>query len=478
MKMRFVFLTVFVLGILAASAVVAQETGSVIEGTPMVDVSDQVVFNGSVRINQVFSNTPAWIAIHIDADGSPGPVAGFGAVGPGLTAGVNIPVDTSMITPTLYAMLHTDDGLVGTYEFDGVSGLDNPVSVDGQVVTPPFVIAALDVADQFLDGDIVNIPAVTMAVPGWVVIHSDNDGAPGPVLGQTLVQPGTTTNVTVPLAAEGRTSVLWPMLHVDDGTAGTYEFDGSSGLDNPASAGGVVATAPLWTVPHARANDQIILYGDNSTTPQNRMASMLTAESVLCEAACFLVVHIDNDGSPGPVAGFAPVPAGRSENVQVVLGMQALTPVLWPMLHVDDGTLGTYEFDGSSGLDNPISVDGAVVTFPVNVAPSMTFSDQEASDGIIRIDSALIDAYGWMVIHSSLDGSPGPVLGYSALRPGVNTDIEIEVDPTQAGTQVFPMLHYDTNVMGVYEFGTVEGADAPVSVGGAVVVAPMVIPAP
>ncbi len=476
MKMRFVIL-VLMLGIFATSAVMAQDSPAPVEGTPMVDVSDQVVFNGSVRINQVFSNTPAWIAIHIDADGSPGPVAGVGAVGPGLTAGVNIPVDTAMITPTLYAMLHTDDGQVGTYEFDGASGLDNPVAVDGQVVTPSFVIAALDVADQFLDGDNVTIPAVTMAVPGWVVIHSESDGGPGPVLGQTPVQPGTTTDVTVALAAEGRTSVLWPMLHVDDGAVGTYEFDGSSGLDSPAAAGGVVATAPLWTVPHARVSDQVVLYGDNSTTPQNMMAPMLTADSVLCEADCFLVVHIDNDGSPGPVAGFAPVPAGANEDVQVVISMQALTPVLWPMLHVDDGTLGTYEFDGSSGLDNPISVDGAVVTFPVNAAPSMTFSDQEAADGMIRIDSALMDAFGWMVIHSSVDGAPGPVLGYTALRPGVNSDIAIEVDPAQAGTQVFPMLHYDTNTMGVYEFGTVEGADSPVSVGGAVVVAPMAIPA-
>ncbi|KXK13393.1 MAG: hypothetical protein UZ15_CFX003003361 [Chloroflexi bacterium OLB15] len=475
MKMQFVAAAI-ALGILATSAVMAQDAGAAVEGTPMVDVSDQVVFNGSVRINQVFSNTPGWIAIHIDSDGSPGPVAGLGAVGPGLTAGINIPVDTTMITPTLFAMLHTDDGQVGTYEFDGSSGLDNPVSVDGQVVTPSFVVAALDVADQFLAGDTVTIPAVTMAVPGWVVIHSDSDGSPGPVLGQTLVEPGTTTNIPVTLAAEGRTSVLWPMLHVDDGTAGTYEFDGSSGLDNPAAAGGVVATAPLWTVPHARVSDQVILYGDNSTTPQNRMASMLTAESVLCETNCFLVVHVDNGGSPGPVAGFAAVPAGSSQNVVVVLGMQALTPVLWPMLHVDDGAIGTYEFDGSSGLDNPISVDGSVVTFPVNAAPSMTFSDQEAADGMIRIDSALMDAFGWMVIHSSVDGRPGPVLGYTALRPGVNSNIAIEVDPAQAGTQVFPMLHYDTNTMGVYEFGTVEGADVPVSVGGAVVVAPMAIP--
>ncbi|MBE2183120.1 MAG: hypothetical protein IAE89_06825, partial [Anaerolineae bacterium] len=147
------------------------------------------------------------------------------------------------------------------------------------------------------------------------------------------------------------------------------------------------------------------------------------------------------------------------------------------MLHVDDGTAGTYEFDGSSGLDNPILVNGAEITFPVSAAPSMTFADQEEADGMILVDSALIDAYGWLVVHASSEGQPGEILGYTALRPGINSNIAIEVDPTAAGKQVFLMLHYDTNSMGVFEFGMVEGADVPVSVGGAVVTASMAIPA-
>jgi hypothetical protein len=65
------------------------------------------------------------------------------------------------------------------------------------------------------------------------------------------------------------------------------------------------------------------------------------------------------------------------------------------------------------------------------------------------------------------------VIGTHPLLAGLNTDVEVEIDAAQAGEQVFPMLHYDTGEMGVYEFGEVEGADGPVRVGENVVVAPL-----
>ena len=45
-------------------------------------------------------------------------------------------VDTSGATETLYAMLHTDAGEIGTWEFPG--GPDAPVEVGDAVITPPF----------------------------------------------------------------------------------------------------------------------------------------------------------------------------------------------------------------------------------------------------------------------------------------------------------------------------------------------------
>jgi hypothetical protein len=71
------------------------------------------------------------------------------------------------------------------------------------------------------------------------------------------------------------------------------------------------------------------------------------------------------------------------------------------------------------------------------------------------------------------------MVGVAPLAPGLNTNIMVEIDLDSvegaATDQVFPMLHYDTGEAGVYEFGTVEGADGPVSAGGSVVVGPLEI---
>jgi hypothetical protein len=241
---------------------------------------------------------------------------------------------------------------LGVYEFGTVPDTDGPVIVDGAPLAPAFNVAVINAWDQFVDGSFT-AASVTVDTIGWLVIHSNNEGAPGPVLGATQIQPGINTDVTVALDGDASGSV-WPMLHVDTGVEGTYEF-------------GTVA---------------------------------------------------DTDG--------------------------------------------------------PVRVNDAVVVFPIDAAPSIVYNVHvnDAGDALV-IESALIDAPGWMVIHSDNGGSPGPVLGYVALTPGWNEHITVPIaDMSAVGTTVFPMLHYDTGQAGVYEFGSVADADTPVRVGGNVVVGP------
>ncbi len=457
-------LLVLLIGLLSVAAVSAQDMMDAVS----VTVSDQVILDGTVTIENAFSEGPGFVVIHIDNNGAPGPVAGVAALMDGWNYNVVIPVDAAMVTPTLFAMLHTDDGAVGVYEFDGQSGLDNPVAVDGAVITPAFNVALLSAHDQLIDMNTITISNVVMSAPGWVVLHSDNNGAPGPVFGQVPVPAGQSADIAMNLPMDVNLGVLWPMLHVDDGAEGTYEFDGQSGLDNPVVLGGQVATLPIFTVPQVRVNDQIALHGDGMITTM--VVPTINVASVLSRGPGFIVIHTDNNGAPGPVAGYTAVADGTNLNVEVVLTEASPTPVMYAMLHTDDGTVGTYEFDGQSGLDNPVLFMGETVLAPAfNAAPSMSFSEQ-TEPGVIVIDSALIDAPGWMVIHASNNGSPGQVLGFARLAPGTNINVRTDVDPLAAGAQVFPMLHYDTGELGVYEFGTVEGADPPVSVLGRVVV--------
>ncbi|MFH0817529.1 MAG: cupredoxin domain-containing protein [Candidatus Micrarchaeota archaeon] len=103
--------------------------------TPSVSVTDQQVKDNGVVVSKVASSGPGWIAIHSDSDGAPGPVIGYAAVKSGENTDVLVKINTTAASPTLFAMLHTDAGTIGKYEFPGE---DKPVFVDGKLVSLAF----------------------------------------------------------------------------------------------------------------------------------------------------------------------------------------------------------------------------------------------------------------------------------------------------------------------------------------------------
>lgn len=223
------------LGLVATAA--AQD-----EDAPSVTVVDQAIVNGQVTIPVVRSPGMGWLVIHADADGRPGPILGYSQVMAGDNADVLVVIDATQATDTLYAMLHTDAGEEGTFEFPG--GPDTPVSVEGEVVSPPFAVTAgVGVADQPIEDGAVTIARVFSEGPGWLVIHADADGGPGPILGFSPVEPGRNDDVLVEIDVEGATETLYAMLHVDAGEEGTFEFPG--GADGPVIAEGMVITPPF-----------------------------------------------------------------------------------------------------------------------------------------------------------------------------------------------------------------------------------------
>lgn len=103
---------------------------------PSVTVSDQAVIDDSITLTEVVSDGPGWIVIHAQQDGAPGPVVGYAQVMDGSNLDVVVNIDITVATETLYAMLHTDAGEEGVYEFPGD---DTPVSVDDAVVMTAFM---------------------------------------------------------------------------------------------------------------------------------------------------------------------------------------------------------------------------------------------------------------------------------------------------------------------------------------------------
>jgi len=136
--------------------------------TPAVTVGDQQIVNNTVVVETVVSDGPGWIVIHTQADGKPGPVIGYAPVVSGENTAVTVEVDGAAATDTLYAMLHTDAGQAGVYEFPGDDG---PVRVDDAVITPAFNVTGTPAALPETGGEAFPWQVLLLAV-GLVAIGS------------------------------------------------------------------------------------------------------------------------------------------------------------------------------------------------------------------------------------------------------------------------------------------------------------------
>lgn len=220
---------------------------------------------------------------------------------------------------------------------------------------------------------------------------------------------------------------------------------------------------------------------DDDTEPMNKITAtsqtisqnMVSIENITVESDGWVVIHKDN-GSNGPVVpDIISVPkqveAGSNANVMIELAQNASISdgdKIWVMLHTDDGILGTYEFDGTSGLDAPINdTDGSMVMTSINIhSASITANDQWIIDNKITIAEVVASVDGWLVVHND-DGTGNielpDIIGKTYVEAGTSTDVVVELDPTISytpGQKLFPMLHIDKAPLDVYNF---PGDDAP-----------------
>ena len=110
------------------------------------------------------------------------------------------------------------------------------------------VTGSLDAADQTGDGKTITIKSVNITgSTGFIAIHADLSGKPGPVVGHVAIPAGDSSNVVVTLDKASPTGAYWPMLHLDAGKIGTYEFPGP---DVPVMSGADIVMKKITvTVP-------------------------------------------------------------------------------------------------------------------------------------------------------------------------------------------------------------------------------------
>jgi plastocyanin len=162
-----------------------------------------------------------------------------------LNQAVPVDIDLTSATPALFAMLHVDRGVVGEYEFPGE---DVPAMAADVMVNEPFSVmlpaaaASVRASDQSAVNGTVIVDQVVALQEGWIVIHIDAGGAPGPIIGYSPVTAGTNAAVAVAIDLEQATPVLHAMLHLDAGQLGVYEFPGE---DVPAREGDAIVMVPF-----------------------------------------------------------------------------------------------------------------------------------------------------------------------------------------------------------------------------------------
>lgn len=212
---------------------------------------------------------------------------------------------------------------------DDAADADAEVAEDqtGTDGAPPMGPAELEVQDQSGDGAEVVVSSVTLPADGFIAVHADADGSPGPVIGHTQLLPsGESTDVTVVLDEPlGSSATVWPMAHIDTNGNGEYDFDPPDVTDDgPATFdGGDVATSPLeLTVEGADAG------GDDTTGGEEAAATIAgfafapeTVEVAAGTTATWVnedgVAHTVTAGSPGSPTGAFDETVGSGETAEV-----------------------------------------------------------------------------------------------------------------------------------------------------------------
>jgi hypothetical protein len=218
----------------------------------------------------------------------------------------------------------------------------------------------------------------------------------------------------------------------------------------------LVPLALAQMTPSVTVGDQAIVNGK------------VTVEKVASDGPGWIVIHAQADGKPGPILGFSPVGDGENSNVVVEIDATSATSTLYAMLHADAGEVGTWEFP--DGPDAPVKVGDQVVTPPFNITVGVGVADQAIADGKVTVAKVFSEGPGWMVIHAQADGKPGPILGFSPVADGENSDVAVEIDTAGATETLYAMLHTDAGEVGTWEFPG--GPDAPVKVDDAVITPP------
>ncbi len=115
----------------------------------------------------------------------------------------------------------------------------SPSHGGGHDAAAPTASGSVQAEDQTSDGTSLSVAQVDLEGidQGFIGVHMDLDGKPGPVVGVAQIEKGTTEDLVVRFDKPVASGAFWPMLHTDDHAIGTYEFPKVAGADLPVKDG-------------------------------------------------------------------------------------------------------------------------------------------------------------------------------------------------------------------------------------------------
>jgi hypothetical protein len=218
---------------------------------------------------------------------------------------------------------------------------------------------------------------------------------------------------------------------------------------------------------------------------QNLDTGIVVVDSIAAERSGWVVIYKEPDFTVENLVGYAPVHAGTNLGVKVVVSLPKINqaPVLWAVLQADEGMPGIFEWGlkERAYADAPLAQKGqAVMTQFATTAPAplpaflqlpsggaslktlpadqITIHNQSVQSGVILVDAITTTKPGWIVFYRNPNFTPGEIVGYAPVYPGVNTNVKATIDTVKLGksTEVWAQLHTDEGRQGVFEWARQE----------------------
>ncbi|MEI8080800.1 MAG: hypothetical protein WCI74_03035 [Actinomycetes bacterium] len=218
----------------------------------------------SLIADRVKAPVDSWLVVYANDNGSLGKILGYSRVPEGESANQVVMFDDGA-SREVFLLMHVDKGKSGTFEFNPESkeeSPDRPIFVDGRELARKVTLrdygvkstasqASIKVWRQGAITSTLTVGEVVAPADGWIVVHLDEKGKPGPVLGYTKVPAGRSVELTVGLSPHSETGGLWVVLHADKGQPGAFEFsaaDEMGSIDQSFMVDGkeVLSKVPLF----------------------------------------------------------------------------------------------------------------------------------------------------------------------------------------------------------------------------------------